>query len=319
MKKLLSSILCLVMLMAMVIPVAADDMQVYFTSDSSFVVGGTVTVDRNKTFDSVADNGLSQDYNAFLEGNVVYEWFKNGAYFHTGQSLTITTAEQGYTITCRAFLYETDPDDWFNCLDAEPFQVAYQEEPEEEEYFLEIMREPNKYQYVSGEKLDLTGLWVRIYTPDGFIDSYDGDRLTYTKNALVTVGDQKIKLSYEDAFAIFLVTVLPAPETEPEETDEITEAPEETEDVTENVTEEVEVTEAEPEQTQDVTQGTDGIENPITTGTGDGLKVNSSLTKILILLAFVAVCMLVPVILIVVIIIIIVKKKKSKKAKIEEQ
>ena len=34
--------------------------------------------------------------------------------------------------------------------------------------------------------------------PDGFIDSKDGKNLTYSQKKLVTVGEQKIKISYKD-------------------------------------------------------------------------------------------------------------------------
>jgi hypothetical protein len=79
------------------------------------------------------------------------------------------------------------------------------------------MELPNKLVYTSGEKLDLTGMWVRIYTPDGYIDSRNGEKLEYTKNALVTLGEQKIKIAYEDAMDVFYVTVVAAPETKPTE------------------------------------------------------------------------------------------------------
>ena len=105
---------------------------------------------------------------------------------------------------------------------------------EGQQYSMEIMEVPNKVIYTAGEKLDMTGLWVRIYTPDGFIDSRNGKYLTYSTKALTTVGEQKIKLTYEDAVEFFIVTVNEAPpeETEPAETE-----PPET-DPTENVTEE---------------------------------------------------------------------------------
>lgn len=105
---------------------------------------------------------------------------------------------------------------------------------EGQQYSMEIMEVPNKVTYTAGEKLDMTGLWVRIYTPDGFIDSRNGKYLTYSTKALTTVGEQKIKLTYEDAVEFFIVTVNEAPpeETEPTETE-----PTET-DPTENVTEE---------------------------------------------------------------------------------
>ena len=60
----------------------------------------------------------------------------------------------------------------------------------------------------------MTGLKVRIYTPDGFIDSYNGERLTYSQKELVTLGEQKIKISYEDAFEFFIVTVIAPPDAE---------------------------------------------------------------------------------------------------------
>ena len=105
---------------------------------------------------------------------------------------------------------------------------------EGQQYSLEIMEVPDKVVYTAGEKLDMTGLWVRIYTPDGFIDSRNGKYLTYSTKALTTVGEQKIKLTYEDAVEFFIVTVNEAPpeETEPAETE-----PPET-DPAENVTEE---------------------------------------------------------------------------------
>ena len=100
----------------------------------------------------------------------------------------------------------------------EPFELTI----EEPYYELEILEVPKKTTYISGEKLDMKGLWVRIYTSDGFIDSRNGEKLSYSKKALVTVGEQKIKLTYENAVAFFIVTVLPAPEETPEPTPEAT-------------------------------------------------------------------------------------------------
>lgn len=83
----------------------------------------------------------------------------------------------------------------------------------EPEYSIEIQKEPDKLVYTSGECLDLTGLKVRVYTPDGYFDSLNGDKLEITKNPLVTVGYQKIKVAYEDAFEVFIVEVKEAPHT----------------------------------------------------------------------------------------------------------
>ncbi len=91
------------------------------------------------------------------------------------------------------------------------------------EYSLEIMQLPNKLTYTAGEKLDMTGLKVRVWGNDGFFDSYNGDKLTYSQKELVTLGEQKIKLTYENAFEFFIVTVVAAPEETTEATSEATE------------------------------------------------------------------------------------------------
>lgn len=84
---------------------------------------------------------------------------------------------------------------------------------EENPTTIEILSAPDKVVYTSGESLDLTGLKVRIWTSDGYIDSVNGDKLEITKNPLITVGEQKIKVAYGDAFDIFIVTVKAAPHT----------------------------------------------------------------------------------------------------------
>lgn len=84
---------------------------------------------------------------------------------------------------------------------------------EENHTTVEILSAPDKVVYTSGETLDLTGLRVRIRTPDGYIDSVNGDNLEITKNPLITEGEQKIKVAYGDAFDIFIVTVKAAPHT----------------------------------------------------------------------------------------------------------
>lgn len=76
-----------------------------------------------------------------------------------------------------------------------------------------ILNPPDKVVYTSGESLDLTGLEVQIWTSDGYIDSVNGDNLEITKDPLITVGEQKIKVAYGDAFDIFIVTVTEAPHT----------------------------------------------------------------------------------------------------------
>ena len=79
---------------------------------------------------------------------------------------------------------------------------------------IELVNAPDKVEYFAGEKLDMTGLKVLIHEDGQTIESLNGDKLTYSDKALVTPGEQKIKLTYKDAVEFFIVTVKEAP-TEP--------------------------------------------------------------------------------------------------------
>ncbi len=89
-------------------------------------------------------------------------------------------------------------------------------------YTIEIIQLPKKLTYYQGEKLDMTGMWVRIWTPDGYLDSYDGKYLTYYQGTLDNLGERRINLKYEDAQEPIYVTVIEAPkptETQPPATE----------------------------------------------------------------------------------------------------
>ena len=299
MKKMLGILLCLVLLMAITIPVSASGAQIIFTEDSRFKPGYTVTVDFYKTLDSTYNFGLSEEYNAYFERNVQYYWMRDGVYYADGPSLTLTEADKGCSFYCVAALY-SDADHTIQCgtlysdtyivesdipvvwpeiltesvpngtvgeyyyqkLECSDYDVTfsllqsslpdgltltqhgeiegtptkagfwyvvvmaipeagedYADTMEYEitieeagpQYYLEIIEVPDKVTYTAGETVDMDGLWVRIYTPEGFIDSRDGEYLTYSQNALTTLGEQKIKLTYEDAVEFFIVTVKAAP------------------------------------------------------------------------------------------------------------
>ena len=160
------------------------------------------------------------------------------------------------------------------------------------------MHVPNKITYVSGEKLDMTGLRVRIYTPDGFIDSRDGDKLTYSQEALVTVGEQKIKLTYQDAVVFFIVTVEEAPNEPTAEPTKDTTADIEETDVA--ITEDTAVisTEGNPQ------LPTDGADHG-----SSGLPINAS--KIILLIAGIFLAALTVVAVIVVLVIILIARKRK--------
>lgn len=204
---------------------------VFFSDDFSVPETNNPALIPEITTESLPDGTVGQEYYMKLEctdDDVVYSMFRSslpdGLYLTQHGEIEGTPTKAGF---------------WYVVVMATPVELGeeYATTAEFEFYIneaddyceLEIMNEPDKWEYVSGETLDLTGLWVRIWTSDGYKDSYDGEGLTYTKNPLVTVGDQKIKVSYGEAFVIFMVVVEPAPE---DPTEEPTEA------VTEEVTDE---------------------------------------------------------------------------------
>ena len=366
MKKTITFILSLVFLCSLAVPAMAAGETVVYTSDSSFVAGGTVKVNEQKTKQNIMDLGRNAaEYNAALEGNMQYYWFRNDSYYKDGPSITLTKNDKDCQFYCKVYLFSdadrtqqcgtydgakftvpntgnpalipeirdaaipdgkvgqsyyvkldcSDPDAvfslfrsslpdglyltqhgeiegtptkagfWYVVIMATPeagedyactreFEITIAEEGSD--YTLEIVQLPNKIVYTAGEKLDMTGLKVRIYTPDGFIDSKDGKDLTYSQKELVTVGEQKIKISYQDAFAFFIVTVVAAPTTEPTEPDTTTKP---TEPDTTTTPTEPDMSSTPTDSTENSTDGTesqtDSTENPTdstenpTDGTGN--------------------------------------------------
>lgn len=129
MKRMVCILICLMLLLTLAVPVMAANMQVQFTDDSSFVVGGTVTPDEGKMM--YDPNCTSEVYNALLEGDVQYYWFRNDAYYADGSSLTLKDADQGYTFYCQAVFY-SDADHIQQCatLYSAKFTVPAVELPE---------------------------------------------------------------------------------------------------------------------------------------------------------------------------------------------
>lgn len=72
MKKILTALLCLLLVSALMLPAAAAP-EVVFTTDSRFAPGATVTVDIMAMTDMDATI-----YSAWLEGDVVYHWYVDG-------------------------------------------------------------------------------------------------------------------------------------------------------------------------------------------------------------------------------------------------
>jgi len=297
MRKLMAILLLSSIVAMLAIPAMAANAVVAYTDNSSFDVGGTVKVDELKTKRNIMDLGKdAAEYNAALEGNIQYYWFRDDVYYKDGSTITLTEADRGCEFFCRAYLFEdadrtmqcgvydsakftvpgknntaqipeihdaalpdgqvgesyyvkmdcSDPDAvftlfrsslpdglyltqhgeiegtptkagfWYVVIMVTPeageayantkeFEITISEASDE--YTLEIVEMPKKTSYKVGEKLDMTGLWVRIYTPDGFIDSRNGEKLTYFQDELLNMGERKIKISYGEAFTFFYVNV----------------------------------------------------------------------------------------------------------------
>ena len=109
MRKFVSILICLLLLTGLTVPAFADGITVTFTDDSISEVGGTLTVDKN----ALMNNGsiTSDMYNALLEGNVIYSWYKNGTLTQEGTgadalSYQLTLSDQGCTFYVKVSFYE---------------------------------------------------------------------------------------------------------------------------------------------------------------------------------------------------------------------
>ena len=303
MKRIISLLLCLVLMTALAAPVCAASPEIIFTADSGFTPGCTVTVDKGETLLSCYNNGTSDIYNAYLEGDVQYYWMRNDSYYADGPSITIREEDRGCSFYCMAALYGdedhiqqigtiysdsffvpndlvepeipeiitdylpnavvgqeyyfqlecTDPDVHYSLfrsslpdgmyltqhgeIEGTPTEtgmwyVVIMATPEAGEdyattaefefyvvedgpdYTLEIMRLPNKLTYYLGESFDMTGAWVRIWTPEGYLDSFDGEYLDYYTGPLENLGERRIKLRYMDAMEIIYIEVVEDPNAE---------------------------------------------------------------------------------------------------------
>lgn len=109
-KRIFSLLLCFVLFLGFVgIPAFAAGLTVTFTPDSLPEVGGTLTVDKYAMLDS--GSITSELYNALLEGNVIYSWYKNGILTQEGtgdgaNSYKVTLSDQGCSIYVKVSFYE---------------------------------------------------------------------------------------------------------------------------------------------------------------------------------------------------------------------
>ena len=105
MKKIISLLLCLVLMTALSAPVSAAGPEIIFTDESFYHPGFTMEVDKGATLMSCYNNGTSDIYNAYLEGDVQYYWMRNDSYYADGDSITIREEDRGCQFYCMAALY----------------------------------------------------------------------------------------------------------------------------------------------------------------------------------------------------------------------
>ena len=109
MRRFVSILICLLLLLGLAMSTFAAGVTVTFTDDSLPEVGGTLTVDKNALMNN--DSITADMYNALLEGNVIYSWYKNGALTQEGTgadalSYQLTLSDQGCTFYVKVSFYE---------------------------------------------------------------------------------------------------------------------------------------------------------------------------------------------------------------------
>ena len=115
MRKMLAILLLSAIVAMLAIPAVAANEVIAYADNSSFDVGGTVKVDELKTKRNIMDLGKdAAEYNAALEGNIQYYWFRDDVYYKDGPSITLTEADIGCEVFCRAYLFE-DADRTMQC------------------------------------------------------------------------------------------------------------------------------------------------------------------------------------------------------------
>lgn len=204
MRKILSGLLALLLLVGMAVPVSAAPQKPVITDtspDAEACLGGSGV----ETWVEVAQPA---------SGQLHYQWYVS----ETEDLALLSPVANG-----KEFVYRLPEPDapcvaWYLCqvwvsdngensatTFSRPIKVDYRAPA------IEIVSPPKKLVYTAGETLDLTGMQVRVTVDNGFYDLYNGDKLDITKNPLTTVGEQKIAVRYKGAFDVFFVTVKEAP------------------------------------------------------------------------------------------------------------
>ena len=105
MKRLLSLLLCLILLTTLVVPASAAAPEIIFTDESFYHPGFTMEVDQDATGESIFDNGSDSELEAYLCGNIQYYWMRNDSYYADGPSITIREEDRCCEFYCMAAIY----------------------------------------------------------------------------------------------------------------------------------------------------------------------------------------------------------------------
>lgn len=178
MKKLIS--LCLVFVifvMPFSLSAFAAEMEVIFTSNSNFKVGGRATVDVIETAAAVfTDAHVTSDlYNAALDQNMTYLWKCSNGPDKTGKSVTWTEEDAGREYVCRVSFYsDMDCTQFVDYIESEPFTVTSLSSPK-------ITTENLPAAYVGAEyscRIECTDLSASFFENSGSMLAEFGLQLT---------------------------------------------------------------------------------------------------------------------------------------------
>lgn len=107
MRKIICIFVAVALLCAGIITAVAADLEVIYTPDSKAEVGSSLTVDKAAML--THGSNTAETYNALLEGNVIYRWYKDDALTVEGLDATsypLLPSDAGSTIYVKIFYYD---------------------------------------------------------------------------------------------------------------------------------------------------------------------------------------------------------------------
>lgn len=218
MKKIIVFLLCLTLLVGAICPINA-----LAADPSRSVPKPTIESEMPDCYGYIGESSIELFTNATSPngGKLEYQWYSTTVRNMSSIRAISRATRTSYTVPevpgvvyyCYAVWNVQSNGEKSSPVYSRLIRVEYEErEPTVES--IEVLQAPNKTTYTSGECLNLKGLVVRVNMSNGSsFESKNGDKLTITKKPLVTVGEQKIKVTYGDASDIFIVTVKAATHT----------------------------------------------------------------------------------------------------------